>query len=156
MKSMFHKIPLLVTALLIIAASFFLPSFSWAAHGSAEFYVSAWLVRIWLALVSGTVIVVGVMLAIDSYDDEHRTEPVLTSEKKVVLEKRYSLSYRKISGGLLCVIVGGALFTTSVFLLPDKRTGHSGLGKIAARFEAEQATPPKALHDNENSMPSDH
>jgi len=157
MKSTFHKISLLITTILIvIAASFFFPSFSWAAHGAAKFFVSAWLVRIWLALVSGTAIVIGVMLALDSYDEKPRTEPVLTHGKKVVLEKKYSLSYRKIGGGLLCVIVGSALFITSVFLLPDKRTGHSGFGKIAARFKAEQTIPQKALHEDENSMPTGH
>lgn len=114
------------------------PTLTLASEGSAEFFVAAWLVRLWLALVSGTTIVVGVLLALDSYSGQGTLEPVLTPDSKVVIVKQKKLSYKKIGGGLLCVCVGCALFVTSVFLLPDKRTGHSGISKIINRFSTEQ------------------
>ena len=123
----------------ILAFSFLMyPALSIASEGkSAEFFVAAWLIRIWLALVSATAIVIGVMIASDSYSAKSTIEPKLTPDAKVVITKQYQLSYRKIGGGLLCAIVGSALFVTSVFLLPDIRTGHSGLGKIVAHFTAD-------------------
>jgi len=127
----------------ILALSFLMyPALSIASEGrSAEFFVAAWLVRIWLALVSSTAIIIGVMIASDSYSAKSTIEPKLTPDAKVVITKQYQLSYRKIGGGLLCAIVGCALFVTSVFLLPDIRTGHSGLGKIVAHFTTDVNIP---------------
>ncbi len=148
-------VPVVVATLCTVSAFSFFPSFSFASAGSAEFFVSAWLVRLWLALVSGTAIIIGVMIALDSYAKKHTTEPVLTPEAKVVLEKTHNLSYRKIGGGLLCVLIGSALFVTAVFLLPDKRTGHSGIGKIVARFTGGQTTV-HGVSPNKDHMPSGH
>ena len=133
---------LFVTATTLTVAFLMLPALSIASEGElAEFYVAAWLVRIWLALVSGVAIVIGVLIATDGYSTHPIMEPQLTADAKVVITKRYKLSYRKIGGGLLCTIVGCALFVTSVFLLPDIRTGHSGLGKIVAHFTADVNAP---------------
>lgn len=117
--------------------------------------MSAWLVRLWLAMVSATAIIIGVLIALDSYAKEPTTEPVLTPESKVVLEKKHRLSYLRIGSGLLCVIIGGALFVTSVFLLPDKRTGHSGIGKIIERFIDIQQSEQEAV-PSEHTVPSGH
>jgi len=123
---------ILAVAVCSLSAILLSPSFSFASSegGSAELFVSAWLVRIWLALAFGSVIVIGVLIALDCYSVKH-TEPVLNEDRQVVLKKVNKLCYWKIGGGLFCAFVGSALFVTSVFLLPDKRTGHSGLGKIA-------------------------
>ena len=138
MSLLFRLLPGTVVLLGSAALILLSPTLTLASEGSAEFFVSAWLVRIWLALVSGTVIVVGVMLALDSYSNQGTLEPVITPDSKVAIVKQKKLSYKKIGGGLLCVCVGCALFVTSVFLLPDKRTGHSGIGKIIKRFSTEQ------------------
>ncbi|MCF6289937.1 MAG: hypothetical protein L3J03_02895 [Desulfobacterales bacterium] len=111
---------------------------SGGGEGSAQFFVAAWLVRVWLGLASGATIIIGVMLALDSYSPQHISEPVLTEESRIKIDRKYRLSYRKIGGGLLCVVFGCALLVSTVFLLPDKRTGHSGIGKIMARFEIGQ------------------
>ena len=132
----------------------FAPSLSIASEGSAQFFVAAWLVRLWLGIASGTAIVVGVLVALDSYSADHTTDPVLNQEDKVVLEKKYKLSYQKIGGGLLCVLLGCLLFVTTVFLLPDKRTGHSGLGKIVSHFKADQGEAQKNSSQHA-SNPSD-
>ena len=132
-----------ITAALLAGTLVLLPSLSLASEtGAAQFSVAAWLVRIWLALVSGSAIVIGVMIATDSYETTPTLEPQLTPEDKVVITKQYKLSYWKIGGGLLCTIVGCALFVTSVFLLPDIRTGHSGLGKIVSHFTGAQHSIP--------------
>jgi hypothetical protein len=125
--------------------------------GAAQFFVAAWLVRIWLALVSGSAIVIGVMIATDSYEKTPTLEPQLTPDAKVVITKQYKLSYWKIGGGLLCTIVGCTLFVTSVFLLPDIRTGHSGLGKIVSHFTgAQHSTPSDANSGHSVPAPPGH
>jgi len=147
-----------VTAALIAGFLFLLPSLSIASEtATAQFFVAAWLVRIWLALVSGSAIIIGVMIATDSYSSTPILEPQLTPDAKVVLTKKYKLSYRKIGGGLLCAIVGCALFVTSVFLLPDIRTGHSGLGKIVSHFTgAQHSTPSDANSGHSVPAPPGH
>lgn len=123
----------------LTAGLFCFPSILPASEGAPEFFVAAWLVRLWLGLAFGTAIVVGVMLALDSYSStKHITEPTLTEDSQVKLIKKPLLSYRKIGGGLLCVFLGCAFFVTAVFLLPDKRTGHSGVGKIIKHFNINQ------------------
>jgi hypothetical protein len=145
---------LFLTASVLAVTFLMFPALSIASEGgSAKFFVAAWLVRIWLALVSGTAIIIGVMVATDSYSASSTLEPKLTPDAKVVITKRYRLSYRKIGGGLLCAIVGSALFVTSVFLLPDIRTGHSGIGKIVAHFTAAVDTPP-AESQSGHSVPA--
>ncbi|OGQ96741.1 MAG: hypothetical protein A2521_07315 [Deltaproteobacteria bacterium RIFOXYD12_FULL_57_12] len=138
---------MLVAAIAIALASLVAPQIVHASEGSAEFYVSAWLVRVWLGLVCGSTIVVGVMLALDSYSSKPTIEPVLTADSKVELVKKYQLSYLKIGGGLLCVTVGCALFVVAVFLLPDKRTGHSGIGKVLQRFNIGQIIVEQNTHE---------
>ena len=143
-----------ITAAIIAGILFLLPSLSFASEtGAAQFFVAAWLVRIWLALVSGSAIVIGVMIATDSYETTPILEPQLTADDKVVITKQYKLSYWKIGGGLLCTIVGCALFVTSVFLLPDIRTGHSGLGKIISHFTGEQHSIPSEANSG-HSVPA--
>jgi hypothetical protein len=145
---------LFLTASILAMNSLMFPPLSIASAGeSAKFFVAAWLVRIWLALVSGTAIIIGVMVASDSYSASSTMHPQLTRDSKVVMTKQYRLSYRKIGGGLLCAIVGCALFVTSVFLLPDLRTGHSGMGKIVAHFTTHAETP-SAESQSGNSMPA--
>ena len=131
-----------------------LPSLSIASEtAAAQFFVTSWLVRIWLALVSGSAIVIGVMVAMDSYSSSPILEPQMTPDAKVVITKQYKLSYWKIGGGLLCAFVGCALFVTSVFLLPDIRTGHSGLGKIVRHFTGAQQTIPSDINSG-HSVPA--
>ena len=143
-----------ITAAIIGGILFILPSLSFASEtAAAQFYVTAWLVRIWLALVSGSAIVIGVMIATDSYETTPTLEPQLTADDKVVITKEYKLSYWKIGGGLLCTIVGCALFVTSVFLLPDIRTGHSGIGKIVSHFTGEQQSTPSDANSG-HSVPT--
>ncbi len=136
-----RSVSLVSVALACLAAALLFPRVLFAAGGdagSAQFFVAAWLVRVWLGLVSGATIVIGAMLALDAYSPQHISEPVLTGESRIRIERKYRASYRKIGGGLLCVLFGCALLVTTVFLLPDKRTGHSGIGKIMARFEIGQ------------------
>ncbi len=143
-----------ITAAIFVGTLFLLPSLSIASEtGAAQFFVSAWLVRIWLALVSGSAIVIGAMIAMDSYSASPTLEPQLTPDNKIVITKQYKLSYLKIGGGLLCAFVGCALFVTSVFLLPDIRTGHSGLGKIVRHFTGAQQTIPSAANSG-HSVPA--
>lgn len=115
-----------------------IPSLACASELSPKFFVAAWLVRIWLALASGSAIVFGIMSALDGKSSKHTLEPVLGPDKKVAITKVYKISYRKVGGGMLCAVFGCLLFVTSVFLLPDKRTGHSGLGKIITHFASEK------------------
>jgi hypothetical protein len=143
-----------IAAALLAGALFLLPSLSLASGtAAAQFFVTSWLVRIWLALVSGSAIVIGVMIAMDSYSASPILEPQMTADAKVVITKQYKLSYRKIGGGLLCAFVGCALFVTSVFLLPDIRTGHSGLGKIVRHFTGAQQTIPSDANSG-HSVPA--
>jgi hypothetical protein len=143
-----------ITAAIFAGTIFLIPSLSIASEtAAAQFFVSAWLVRIWLALVSGSAIVIGVMIAMDSYEASPTLEPQLTPEAKVVITKQYKLSYWKIGGGLFCAIVGCALFVTSVFLLPDIRTGHSGIGKIVSHFTGAQHSIPSEANSG-HSVPA--
>lgn len=124
------------------------PALSLASEGSAQFFVSAYLVRIWLAMLGGIAVVSGVILAMNGYAGDHTLAPEKTGDSGVALRKIPRLSYLKVSSGLLCVILGCAFFVTAVFLLPDKRTGHSGLGKIAAHFKTAQAASEPAGPDD--------
>ena len=136
-----RSLPVVTVAAGSAAAAVLFPQVLFASGGStgsAQFFVAAYLVRLWLGLVSGATIVVGAMLALDGYSSRHTSEPVLTEDSRVKIERKYRLSYRKIGGGLLCVVFGCALLVTTVFLLPDKRTGHSGIGKILHHFEIGQ------------------
>jgi hypothetical protein len=143
-----------ITAAIFAGTLFLLPSLSIASEtAAAQFFVSAWLVRIWLALVSGSAIVIGAMIAMDSYEASPTLEPQLTPDAKVVITKQYKLSYLKIGGGLLCAFVGCALFVTSVFLLPDIRTGHSGIGKIVSHFTGSQHSIPSDANSG-HSVPA--
>lgn len=148
---------LLIAIIAAFTISFALPSTSLASGlAMAQFEVSSYLVRIWLAMVFGTGVVIGVMLALDSFAPEGRMEPVVTPDKKVQLIKRQQLSYRKISGGLLCVAICSVLFVTSVFILPDKRTGHSGLNKIITHFKKADSNSTPTLPESVNSVPVKH
>lgn len=110
-----------------------LPSSTWASEGSVKIFVSAWLVRLWLALIGGTFVVMGVILAMEAHSREHSIHPVRTQEG-VVVQKVKQLSYLKIGQGLLSVFLGCLFFVSAVFLLPDKHTGHSGWAKVADRY----------------------
>lgn len=139
--------PILIAASVLLFVTLFSPQQLLASEGAlAQFYVSAWLVRLWLGLVSGAVIVAGVLLALDSYSSRYTSDPVLTPDSQVQLVKQYQLSYRKIGGGLACVVLGCTLLVTTVFLLPDKRTGHSGVAKILERFNVSQVVVEKNGH----------
>jgi len=145
-----------ITATLVAATLLLLPSLSIASDtATAQFFVTSWLVRIWLALVSGSAIVIGVMIASDSYEANPTLEPQMTPDAKVVITKQYKLSYWKIGGGLLCALVGCVLFVTSVFLLPDVRTGHSGLGKIVSDSTGTEHPTPSAANSG-HSVPDPH
>lgn len=148
--------PALIGLIAAFLLYFSLPSTSWASNlATAQFQVAAYLVRLWLALVAGTGVVIGVMLAMDGYTSDPHIQPVMTPDKTVQLIKSLKLSYGKIGAGLLCVILCGALFATAVFLLPDKRTGHSGIGKIVTRFTGEQNVGP-AMPESVHSVPAEH
>jgi hypothetical protein len=134
----FRKNTLSASVLIIALLVLVLSDLSLASEGSAQFFVSAWLVRVWLALVSGTAIIAGVMIALDGYASDQRLEPALSQETGVTITKVRKISYRKIGSGLLLVIFGCLFFVTSIFLLPDKRTGQSGIGKIVDHFRADQ------------------
>ncbi|MBW2467026.1 MAG: hypothetical protein JRF02_06970, partial [Deltaproteobacteria bacterium] len=136
-----------------IAALILLPSLSHASGLTPEFFVSAWLVRLWLAMVCATAIVVGLLIALNSKIAKSALEPTRDADGKIVLSREYRLSYRKLGGGLLCIVLGGALFVTCVFLLPDKRTGNSGIGKIKAHLSGEQYSPTQKMH-NDNHKPA--
>lgn len=140
----------------LTAGLFSSPAILLASEGSAEFFVAAWLVRLWLAMVCGTAIVVGVMLALDSYSSKHIMEPTLTADSQIKIIKKKLLSYRKIGGGLLCVFIGCAFFVTAVFLLPDKRTGHSGVNKILKRFNISQTMVDSGSNDGASDTPTQH
>ena len=141
------------SALIIALSVLILPDLLLASEGSGQYFVSAWLVRVWLALVSGTVIIGGVMIALDGYASDHKLEPVLTQETGITITGVRKISYRKISSGLLLVIFGSLFFVTSIFLLPDKRTGHSGIGKIVDQFRADQVSKSVIL-TTDHSKPS--
>jgi hypothetical protein len=152
----FRKNSLAASALIIAFLLLVLPDLSLASEGSAQFFVSAWLVRVWLALVSGTVIIGGVMIALDGYASDHRLEPVLTEETGVTLTRVQQISYRKIGSGLLLVIFGCLFLVTSIFLLPDKRTGQSGIGKIVDRFSTDQVSETVISAADHNKSSSKH
>ncbi|MFC1837768.1 hypothetical protein ACFLYW_03715 [Thermodesulfobacteriota bacterium] len=139
-----------------IATSILLPSFSHASELSAEFFVSAWLVRIWLAMVSGAVIIGGLMIALDGYASDHRLEPVITEETNVSITRVREISYRKIGSGLLLVIFGCLFFVTSIFLLPDKRSGHSGINTIIDHFKADSASETVITVGDHGKSPAKH
>ena len=135
-------------------ASIFFPSLSHASELTPEFFVSAWLVRIWLALVSATAIVVGLLVALDSRIVKSSLEPKRAADGSVVIGKEYKLSYRRLGGGLLCAILGCTFFVTSVFLLPDKRTGNSGINKIITRFSDIQGSSTVKLPGSNHNPPT--
>lgn len=90
----------------------------------------------------------------DGYSKDPTLDPVMTPDEGVQIVKKYKLSYPKIGGGLLVVIVGCAFFVTSVFLLPDKRTGRSGMGKIISHFQMLQGDADVGVHARKEEAPS--
>ncbi len=112
-----------------------LPSVVWASESMVKLYVSAWLVRLWLALIGGTVLVVGVMVAMGGDKSDYTLQPVYSKDSGVSVTKKPKLSYMRIGGGLLTVVVGCLFFVSSVFLLPDKQSGYSGIGKVIAQLK---------------------
>lgn len=125
-----------VASLSTSVCTLFIPSFSGASEGPGLFFVAAWLIRLALGLIGGTAVVVGVMMALNGYAPEPTIEPVASPESGVTIVQKRKLSYRRIGGGLLSVIFGCALFLAVVFLLPDRRTGYSGIGKLLGCFQA--------------------
>lgn len=122
----------------LVLAVFLCPSLAVAAEDAGLSLVAGWFIRLGLALLGTTAIVVGVLIALEGYAPEQRITPVAAPESGVALIKERPLSYRRIGAGLLTVIFGAAFLITVVFLLPDKRSGRSGITPVIARLQVVQ------------------